>query len=112
MNSKEMAISYTPQQNSSGYICQYLTPTESVCYFFPSKISTKEDTQKNKSHYMKMADSVEPKERKNFSQKTMNTTKLCSMTCAKVFIPLSQRLRNEWRLMGYAEPGSSFKTWI
>lgn len=59
---------------------------------------------------MKMADSVGPKETKNFSQKTMNTTKLCSMTCAKIFIPLSPRLRNEWRLLGYAEPGNSFKT--
>lgn len=60
---------------------------------------------------MKMADSVEPKERKNFSQKTMNTTKSCSMTCPKVSL-LPQRLRNGWRLLGYAEQGSSFKTWM
>lgn len=35
MNSKEMAISYTPQQNSLGYICQYLTPTESAISSHP-----------------------------------------------------------------------------
>lgn len=46
MDSKEIIISYTPQLYSSGYICQYPTPPESVSHFFTSKISTKEDTQK------------------------------------------------------------------
>lgn len=112
VDSKEMVMSYIPQLYSLGYICQYPTPTESASHFFTFKISTKEDTPKNKSTYMKIADSVEPKERKTFSQKTMSTTKSCSMTCAKVFVQLPQRLRNRWRLLGYVEPGSSFKTWM